>query len=188
MALLGSLYGITSERKLAQECRLNLAFMWFWGYDLDETPPDHSILSKARVRLGREVYEQFFRHVVQVCQDRGLVQGEKVFIDATIIQANASLDFLVERGVGHQLQTTPEEYLDEVWRENRSGEVESLEEDNNFDSDGSAREKSCREPRPKDRQTNKRWTSRTDPDASLITRKGWLKPILAHKVHIAVDG
>jgi len=66
MALLGYLYGLTSERKLAQECRLNLAFMWFLGYDLDETPPDHSILSKARVRLGREVYEQFFRHVVQV--------------------------------------------------------------------------------------------------------------------------
>ncbi|MBE3581745.1 MAG: transposase [Thermoanaerobacteraceae bacterium] len=44
MALLGYLYGITSERKLAEECRLNLAFMWFLGYDLDEMPPDHSIL------------------------------------------------------------------------------------------------------------------------------------------------
>ena len=37
-------------------------------------------------------------------------------------------------------------------------------------------------------RTSKRWASRTDPDASLVTRKGWLKPILAHKVHIAVDG
>jgi hypothetical protein len=25
--------------------------MWFLGYDIDETPPDHSILSKARARF-----------------------------------------------------------------------------------------------------------------------------------------
>jgi transposase len=47
MALLGYFYGITSERRLAEECRLNLAFLWFLGYDLDEEPPNHSILSKA---------------------------------------------------------------------------------------------------------------------------------------------
>ncbi|HCJ11135.1 MAG TPA: hypothetical protein DHW14_08255 [Clostridiales bacterium] len=39
MALLGYLYGITSERRLAEEIRLNLAYMWFLGYDLDEQPP-----------------------------------------------------------------------------------------------------------------------------------------------------
>ena len=32
MALLGYLYGITSERRLAEAIRLNLAFMWFIGY------------------------------------------------------------------------------------------------------------------------------------------------------------
>src|SRR5262245_59108772 len=47
LALVGWLYGITSERRLADECRLNLAFLWFLGYDLDERPPDHSVLSKA---------------------------------------------------------------------------------------------------------------------------------------------
>ncbi|MCG0277944.1 MAG: transposase [Thermanaeromonas sp.] len=52
MALLGYLYGETCERKLAEECRLNLASMWFLGYDLDEMPPDHSILSKLRARFG----------------------------------------------------------------------------------------------------------------------------------------
>src|ERR671939_1043049 len=52
MALLGYLYGITSERRLAEELRLHLAFMWFVGYDLDERTPDHSVLSKARRRFG----------------------------------------------------------------------------------------------------------------------------------------
>src|SRR5881397_3878721 len=52
MALLGYLYGIPSERRLAEEIRLNLGYMWFLGYDLDEAPPDHSVLSKARRRFG----------------------------------------------------------------------------------------------------------------------------------------
>ncbi len=37
LMLLGYLYGITSERRLAEEARLHLAFRWFLGYDLDET-------------------------------------------------------------------------------------------------------------------------------------------------------
>lgn len=44
--------GITSERRLAEDLPLHLAFMWFVGYDLDERTPDHSVLSKARRRFG----------------------------------------------------------------------------------------------------------------------------------------
>ncbi len=63
--LLGYLYGITSERRLAEEARLHLAFRWFLGYDLDETPPDHSMLSKARARFGLPVYQAAFTEVVR---------------------------------------------------------------------------------------------------------------------------
>src|SRR5262249_34283606 len=48
MALLGWLYGLPSERRLAAEVRLNLACLWFVGYELDERPLDHAVLSKAR--------------------------------------------------------------------------------------------------------------------------------------------
>jgi len=50
--LIGYLYGITSERRLMEEIQVNLAYRWFLGYDLDEAIPDHSVLSKARVRAG----------------------------------------------------------------------------------------------------------------------------------------
>ena len=53
MSLLGYLCGISSERKLTEECRLNMAFLWFLGYHVDEVPPDHSILSKSWQRYGR---------------------------------------------------------------------------------------------------------------------------------------
>jgi transposase len=52
MLLVGYLYGVTSERRLAQEVSLHLAYRWFLGYDLDEATPDHSVLSKARARLA----------------------------------------------------------------------------------------------------------------------------------------
>lgn len=189
MALLGYLYGITSERKLAEECRLNLAFMWFLGYDLDEMPPDHSILSKARARFGREVYEHFFREVVRMCQEAGLVEGDKVFVDATLLKANASLDSLVEREVYHQLKTTPEEYLDRVWEENPLEGPRDPGGNDSSDLGETLREEAPeKKASEKNRRTNEKWVSRTDPDASLVTRKGFSKPLLAHKVHITVDG
>src|SRR3970040_2230238 len=46
MLLVGYLYGITSERRLAQEVELHLAYRWFVGYDFDVPTPDHSVLSK----------------------------------------------------------------------------------------------------------------------------------------------
>src|SRR5512141_1419632 len=42
MALLSFLYGITSERRLVEEIKLNLAYLWFIGYALDDSVPDHS--------------------------------------------------------------------------------------------------------------------------------------------------
>ena len=39
MLLVGYLYGIKSERRLEEEVRLNLAYRWFCGFELDETIP-----------------------------------------------------------------------------------------------------------------------------------------------------
>jgi len=177
MSLLGYLYGITSERKLAEQCRLNLAFLWFLGYDLEEMPPDHSILSKARARFGREVYEQFFREVVRMCQEAGLVGGDKVFLDATLLKANASLDSLVEREACHRLKETPEAYLDRVWEEN------SLEgPDDPGGSSSSSRGEMPRQEAPekkaagKSLRTNEKWASRTDPEPHSSPGTVWQSP------------
>ncbi|HHW41070.1 MAG TPA: IS1182 family transposase [Syntrophomonadaceae bacterium] len=180
MALLGYLYGITSERKLAEECRLNMAFMWFLGYDIDETPPDHSILSKARSRFGRDVYEQFFNHVVMLCEKAGLIEGNKVFLDATLLKANASLDSLTERRPYQELQT-PEQYLDQVWAENKAPE----EEEGSHTAPSDKNESKKGKGKPK---TNERLVSRTDPDAALVTHNNSKGVLLAHKVHIVVAG
>ena len=50
MLLIGYLYGIKSERRLVEEVRLNIAYRWFCGFELDDAIPDHSTFSKTRTR------------------------------------------------------------------------------------------------------------------------------------------
>ncbi len=80
MMLVGYLYGITSERRLAEECSLHLAFIWYFGYDLDDPTPVHSVISKARVRYGKEVFEAFFQRVLKLCVEAGLVDGKEFLL------------------------------------------------------------------------------------------------------------
>jgi transposase len=87
--------GIRSERRLMETASLNLAHRWYLGYHLDEPLPDHSSLTRIRQRLGLEVFQRFFEHIVQLCADAGLVWGEELFFDATEVRANAALDSLV---------------------------------------------------------------------------------------------
>ena len=97
MLLVGYLYGITSERRLAQEVSLHLAYRWFLGYDFDVSTPEHSVLSKARARLGSEVFEEFFRQSIELCRQAGLVEEGPVYVDSTLIGAGASMDSLTRR-------------------------------------------------------------------------------------------
>ena len=175
LSLLGYLFNITSERRLCEEAGLNLAWRWFLGYELDEPIPDHSVLSKARRRFGRSVYEGFFRRVVQLCEARGLVQGDVLFIDSTLTEANASMQSLRSRELlGQRLRPT-QQFVAELWETNTEGEEEG-ERPGRVDK-----------PRPDRGVRNERSASSTDPEAQVVARRG--KPaVLAHKVQIVVDG
>ena len=89
--------GIRSERKLLETVALNLAHRWYLGYRLDEPLPDHSSLTRIRERLGLPIFQRFFAHVVELCQEAGLVWGKELFFDATKVRANADSDSLVPR-------------------------------------------------------------------------------------------
>ena len=52
MLLLGYLYGITSERRLAEEVRLHLGYRWFLGYDFDAPTRPTIASSPRRVRAS----------------------------------------------------------------------------------------------------------------------------------------
>src|ERR687883_449477 len=89
--------GIRSERKLIETASLHLAHRWYLGYGLDEPLPEHSSLTRSRQRLGLAIFERFFEHVVELCQQAGLVWGRELIFDATKVRANAAVDSLVPR-------------------------------------------------------------------------------------------
>src|SRR5438128_11377146 len=83
--------GIRSERQLMRHAADRLSVRWYIGYDLGEPLPDHSSLTRIRERYGVDVFRRFFEKIVEQCQDEGLVWGKELYVDATKVQANASL-------------------------------------------------------------------------------------------------
>ena len=63
---------------------------------LDEEVPDHSVLSKARARWSREVFEELFVRTIGDCLRAGLVDGRKIHMDGSVIDADASRDSVDE--------------------------------------------------------------------------------------------
>jgi transposase len=199
MALLGYLYGLPSERRLVEEIRVNLAYRWFIGYDLDEAIPDHSVLSKARRRFGPTVYEAFFTEVVRQCERAGLIRGERLFMDSTLVAALADLDRVGSRALIRQLPTV-DAHVAELWAENAEApDVASGSGEPNV-ADGAVAPADATEgraalhlagdgdtPNPSLGLLNERLVSRTDPDATVVQRAK-VPADLYYKVHVGVDG
>lgn len=92
MLLVGYTMGIRSERRLCEEVHLNLAYRWFCRLDLADPIPDHSTFSKNR--HGRFRDSDLLRHVFETgvarCIEEGLVSGQRLAADASLIQADAN--------------------------------------------------------------------------------------------------
>src|SRR5215204_6229491 len=102
--------GIRSERELMRIVSDRLSARWYVGYDLFETLPNHSSLTRIRDRFGLSVFREFFERIVGLCVEAGLVWGEELYFDATKVDANASLDSIAPRFY-------VEEHLDELFTE-----------------------------------------------------------------------
>ena len=70
---------VASERELMKIIAERLDYLWFLDYSLDDEIPDHSVLSKARARWGKEVFENLFVRTVAQCVETGLVDGSKLW-------------------------------------------------------------------------------------------------------------
>ena len=88
-------YDVRSERELMATLPERLDWLWFLGFTIETKIPDHSVLSKARRRWGEGAFRRFFERIVSRCVGAGLVDGTKVFIDASLIDANASKDSVI---------------------------------------------------------------------------------------------
>jgi transposase len=164
LMLLLFLDNVGSERELVRIVGERLDYMWFLDIDVDEEIPNHSVLSKARRRWGAEVFEEVFVATVQQCVEAGLVSGNKIHMDGSLVQANAA-EKSVHRG--------PSCLIEEL-RQAYRGEVAKLDESDDDGKGGKQKYKAST-------------VSSTDPEAAL-TRKHSADPAkLRYKNHRVVD-
>jgi transposase len=167
------LYDVPSERELMRSLPYRLDWLWFLGYDLDSEIPDHSVLSKARSRWGSDVFETVFARGVSACVKAGLVDGHKIHMDGSLVDANASNNSVCKGS----------EVLIERLRQELRGQMAKLDEAESSSQEAEpVRQRAKKYTHPK----NRSMVSVTDPDATIV-RKGPLSPHARYKHHRVVD-
>jgi transposase len=90
--VLQALYTVRSDRQLCTRLQTDLLFRWFIDLGLDEEVFDASTLSQNQQRLlQHEVADEFFAQVVTLAREGGWVSDEHFSVEATLIQAWASM-------------------------------------------------------------------------------------------------
>ena len=173
LMLAGLLVGIVRDRKLLREAQVNLAIRWFIGYRLHEPLPDHSSLTRIRQRWGEDRFRRIFERTVLSCLEAGLVKGDLVHLDATLIRADVSWESLVKVHVDQVAEANADVADDEP--PSGGGPPE-----------GGAEAAKAKGAKTKSGKVKK--ISRTDPEARMATshRDYRLEP--SYKQLTAVDG
>ena len=111
--LVGYFEGIDSERGIAWRTADSLALRSFLGFELNQSTPDHSTISRTRRLIDVETHRKVFLWVLGMLTEEGLLKGNTVAVDGTTLEANAALRSIVRRDNG-QVTTT----FSKVWRKN----------------------------------------------------------------------
>jgi transposase len=169
MLLIGYFEGIDSERGIAWRCDDSRTLRDFLGYDPKEVTPDHSSLSKIRLRIDVETHEEVFTWVLKRLAEKGLLTGKTLGIDATTLEANAAMRSIVRRDTGDSYN----EFLTQLAQ--ASGIATPTRED-----------LAKIDQKRKNKASNDDWTHPNDPDAKVAQMKDG-STHLAHKAEHAVD-
>src|SRR6202166_412376 len=167
--LIGYFEGIGAERGIAWRLADSLALRRFVGIALDEYTPDHSTISRTRRLMDLDTHREVFGWVLGVLSDRGLVQGQRIAIDATTLEANAAMRSIVRRDTG-------DSYDDFLSGLAKASGIETPTRENLVRMDR----------KRKKRTSNKDWNSPADEDARVTKMKDG-RTYLAHKAEHAVD-
>ena len=104
LLLIGYFEGIDSERGMAWRASDSLALRRFLRVGLEESPPEHSTIWRRRRLMDVETHREVFTWVLGVLAEKGLLQGQRLGIDATTLEANAALRTIVRRDTGEGYQ------------------------------------------------------------------------------------
>lgn len=150
MCMVGYLNNINSDRRLIEYCSNCLDLRLFMRYDIDESLPWHSTISRTRQLFGEEIFLNLFRKILSLCVQKGMIRGKRQAIDSAFVKANASLDSLIEKEVIEDVKA----YCDEL-------------------NEGSEYKLTLSKEENKPRTTlNSTHYSPTDPDARISVKPG----------------
>lgn len=170
MLFIGYFEGIDSQRGIAWRCADSLALRAFLGIALTEPTPVHATLSVIRQRLPEDVFDEVFTFVLGLLEQRGLLQGRTLGIDATTLEANAAMKSIVRKDTGADWK----EYLRGLAR---AEGIENPTEEELRRLDRGRKGKKV---------SNQDWESPSDPDARITKMKDG-RTHLAYKAEHAVD-
>lgn len=170
MHLVGYFEGIDSERGLEWRCADSLSLRAFLRLGTTEPVPDHSWLSRTRSRLPLEVHTGIFVWVLQRLAEHGLIQGDRIGVDASTMEANAALRAIVRRDSG-------EDYREMLKRLAKESGIATPTADDLIRLDRNRTGK---------RLSNADWASPSDPEAKVAKLKDG-RTRLAYKPEHAVD-
>jgi transposase len=170
MVLIGYFEGLDSQRGIAWRCADSLALRTFLGVGLTEATPVHASMTIIRQRLPESVYDQVFVWVLGLLEDKGLLRGKSVAIDATTLEANAAMKSIVRKDTGENWK----EYLQDL------AKAEGIENPTEEDLRRLDRNRSDK------KVSNQVWQSPSDPDSRIAKMKDG-RTHLAYKAEHAVD-
>jgi transposase len=170
MLLIGYFEGIESERGICWRCADSLSLRHFLGLLPQESVPDHSSLSRIRMRLDGAVYEDVFRLVLGIVAEKGLLRGKVAGVDSTYLRADASMKAIVRRDTEQSYQ----DYLKKLCQE-QGIDNPTVEDCRRVDKKRKGK-----------RTSNKDWKSKTDADARIARLKDG-RTRLAYKAEHVVD-
>lgn len=154
MIFIGYFEDISSQRGIAWRCEDSRSLARFLGYQPGELTPEHSTLSVTRERLPMSVHELAFQLILSAAKDHGLLKGKTIAVDATDLEANASLKSIVRKDTGEDWR----EYVRKLYEQETGKSDPDDEELRRFDRRRRGKNKKV---------SNQEWKSATDPDARL---------------------
>lgn len=168
--LVAAIRGMGSMRETLRIAQVDLSIRRFLGYGLTEALPHHATFSFAQcVRFANSsVFAQLFTQVLASCRDAGLLDGSRLVVDATHVEADAAL-----KSLRAELQVIDGDGLDGVGEPQPERPVLAL-----------AAPRSG--PTPKRKASNVTAISRTDPEAKLRYKPGH-RPHLVYRAQVATD-
>lgn len=170
MVLIGYFEGLDSQRGIAWRCADSLGLRKFLGIAITEETPVHASLTIIRQRLPELVFDKVFVFVLGLLEEKGLLRGKAVAIDATTLEANAAMKSIVRKDTG------------EDWKQYLQGLAKAEGIQNPTEEDLRRLDRA----RTDKKVSNQQWASPTDPDSRIAKMKDG-RTHLAYKAEHAVD-